>query len=427
MTENRLETTALHTDKYEFTMLDTAINADKAFHRAVFEVFTRSLPQGRKYGIVGGQQRLLEALSRFKFSKADISFLRRANFLSERTIGYLESFEFHGTITGLPEGSFYFGGTPILKIEGTFAECLIIETLVLSILNFDSALAAAGERMVRAANRRPIIEMGSRRIHEEAALAAARIGYIVGMASTSNLGAARIYNIPASGTAGHALVMAFENQIEAFHAQAMTLGASSTFLVDTYDQDSGILDAIMACDGEPGAIRIDSGDLFEGATNARQLLDSKGAKSTRIIVTGDLDEFEIQRLRDAPIDGYGVGTRFVIGSGHPSANLVYKLSEIEVNGEMVGVSKASIGKETIPGSKKVTRHFDQDGRFIAESIAPTATESSQNQYFMASSAIDPYVTFIERGRISFGLSIEKIRSFHANQMKALERFVELND
>ena len=197
----------LLTDKYELTMLAAALRDGTANRRTTFELFARRLPDGRRYGVVAGTGRLLEALPQFRFDDEACELL--AEFLDPDTLGYLRDFRFGGDIDGYAEGELYFPGSPVLSVRGSFAECVVLETLALSIFNHDTAIASAAARMVTAAGERPLIEMGSRRTHERAAVAAARAAYIAGFAASSNLEARRRYGIPAKGTSAHAFTMLY--------------------------------------------------------------------------------------------------------------------------------------------------------------------------------------------------------------------------
>ncbi|CAI7977483.1 Nicotinate phosphoribosyltransferase pncB1 [Frankia sp. Hr75.2] len=360
--------TALLTDHYELTMLRAALRSGAAERRAVFEVFTRSLPAGRRFGVMAGTGRLLAALADFRFGPAEIDHLSATGVVDPDTADWLASYQFRGDVDGFAEGEPFLPDTPVLVVEGTFAECVLLETLVLSVLNHDSAIAAAGSRMVAAAGDRPCIEMGGRRTHEQAAVAAARAACLVGFTATSNLEAARRYGVPSAGTSAHAFTLAHHDEAAAFAAQVAALGAGTTLLVDTYDIPTGIANAVAAAGSELGAIRIDSGDLAGGARAARTQLDQLGAESTRIIVTGDLDEHSIARLASAPVDGYGVGTSLVTGSGAPTAGFVYKL--VEVDGEPV--VKTSVGKRSRGGRKDVLRRLGPDGLAVADLVIPRA-------------------------------------------------------
>jgi nicotinate phosphoribosyltransferase len=376
--------TALLTDKYELTMLAAALRDGSAYRRTTFEVFARRLPEGRRYGVVAGTGRLLETLPQFSFDDEACGLL--AQFLDPDTLRYLRDFRFGGDIDGYAEGELYFPGSPVLSVRGSFAECVVIETLVLSIFNHDSAIASAAARMVSAAGERPVIEMGSRRTHERAAVAAARAAYIAGFAASSNLEAERRYGIPTEGTAAHAFTMLYthadeppeRSELGAFRAQVDAFGADTTLLVDTYDVTSGVANAVAAAGATLGAVRIDSGELGVLARQVREQLDKLGATQTRILVSGDLDEFSIAALRADPVDSYGVGTSLVTGSGAPTANMVYKL--VEVDG--IPVQKRSSHKESRGGTKEAMRLSRPTGTITEEVVhpaghAPDTTEPSR--------------------------------------------------
>ncbi|PND54633.1 nicotinate phosphoribosyltransferase [Mycobacterium sp. ENV421] len=362
-------TAALLTDKYELTMLAAALRDGSAERRTTFEVFARRLPDGRRYGVVAGTGRFLEALGEFIFDDAALAPLR--SFLDRATLDYLRDFRFTGDVDGYAEGELYFPGSPVLSVTGTFAECVLLETLALSIFNHDTAIASAAARMVSAAAGRPLIEMGSRRTHEQAAVAAARAAYIAGFAGTSNLEANRRYGIPAMGTSAHAFTMlhttaAGPDEQAAFRAQVDALGVGTTLLVDTYDVTAGVANAVEVAGTGLGAVRIDSGDLGVLARRVRGQLDDLGATGTEIVVSGDLDEFSIAALRADPVNTYGVGTSVATGSGAPTASMVYKL--VEVDG--IPVQKRSSRKESHGGRKAALRLSRPTGTITEEVIYP---------------------------------------------------------
>jgi len=370
--------TALLTDHYELTMLEASLRSGAADRRAVFEVFARHLPHGRRYGVVAGTGRLLEAIERFRFGPADLEFLGGAGIVDEPTLAFLESYRFGGNIWGYSEGDCYFPGSPILVVEGTFAEAVLLETVTLSILNHDSAIASAASRMVTAAGDRPLIEMGSRRTHERAAVASARAAYITGFASTSNLRARQEYGIPSAGTSAHAFTLVHDSERHAFQTQIEAFGKATTLLVDTYDVARAVRTAVGVAGRDLGAVRIDSGDLPVLARQVRALLDELGATQTRIILTGDLDEYSIAALGAVPVDGYGVGTSLVTGSGAPTAALVYKLvarASSAGEDEMEPVAKRSVGKPGRGGRKWAVRHRDQEGIALSERVSLSPPEA----------------------------------------------------
>ncbi|MDF2146252.1 nicotinate phosphoribosyltransferase [Knoellia sp. p5-6-4] len=361
--------TALLTDHYELTMVEAALRSGAASRDCVFEVFARRLPEGRRYGVVAGTGRLLDAIEQFRFSDEEVEQLRRTRVVDDPTLEFLASYRFRGDIWGYAEGECYFPYSPVLVVESDFAHGVVLETLVLSILNHDSAVASAASRMTSAAGDRPCIEMGSRRTHEEAAVAAARAAYIAGFATTSNLEAGRRYGVPTAGTAAHAFTLLHDDEREAFTAQVESLGKGTTLLVDTYDVVSAVRTAVEIAGPELGAVRLDSGDLLSQAREVRALLNDLGAQDTKIVVTSDLDEYAIAGLAAGPVDRYGVGTSLVTGSGHPTAGMVYKLvARTDDGGTMVSVAKKSKDKQSVGGRKYALRRLNAKGCAEAEVI-----------------------------------------------------------
>ncbi|WP_435875525.1 nicotinate phosphoribosyltransferase [Nonomuraea fuscirosea] len=361
--------TALLTDHYELTMLQAALRSGAAHRRAVFEVFARHLPGGRRYGVVAGTGRVLDQLERFRFGDEELTYLQEHHVVDDTTLAFLADYRFSGNVYGYREGDVYFPASPIMVVEGTFAEAVLLETVTLSILNHDCAIASAASRMTNAAGKRPLIEMGSRRTHEAAAVAAARAAYIAGFASTSNLMAGHLYGVPTAGTAAHAFTLLHDSERAAFEAQIATLGPETTLLVDTYDVPEAVRTAVALAGPKLGAVRIDSGDLAAAAQEVREQLDALGAFDTRILVTSDLDEYAIAALAAAPVDGYGVGTSLVTGSGVPTAALVYKLVARETaGGKLEAVAKRSVGKPSRGGRKEAYRLLDEAGHVETELI-----------------------------------------------------------
>ncbi|MGH3743229.1 MAG: nicotinate phosphoribosyltransferase [Mycobacteriales bacterium] len=358
-----MTTTALLTDRYELTMLDGLIAAGRHQQPSVFSTFARRLPRGRRYGVTAGTGRLVPMITDFRFDDETVDWLRADHVVSEETAQFLRGFRFSGDVEGYAEGEPYVAGAPLLTVRGPLGECILLETLVLSVLNHDSAIAAAAARMHCAARGRPLIEMGARRTHEQAGVDAARAAWLCGFDATSDLEAGLRHGIPTTGTAAHAFVLAFPTEADAFAAQLRTQGVGTTLLVDTYDIEQGIRSAVRVAGTDLGAIRIDSGPASEGARRARVLLDSLGATSTRIVLTGDLDEFVITELVDAPADAYGVGTQLSTGSGRPTAGLVYKL--VETAGRPV--AKSSEGKADPGGATRAWRRV-VEGRAAEEIV-----------------------------------------------------------
>ncbi len=350
---------ALFTDRYELTMVDAALLDGTAHRESLFEAFARRLPDGRRYGIVAGTGRLLELIERFRFDDAELDWLREHEVVRPATLDWLADYRFDGDVWGYREGEAYFPGSPLLTIQASFAEAVMLETLVLSTLNYDSSVASAAARMTSVALGRPLAEMGSRRTNERSAVAAARAAYIAGFDATSNLEAGRTWGIPTMGTAAHAFTLLHDSEEDAFRAQVEAFGPKTTLLVDTYDIARGVELAVKVAGPELGAVRIDSGDLPTVVAAVREQLDALGAVNTKITVTSDLDEFTIAGLSGAPVDSYGVGTSVVTGSGFPAAGMVYKLvARRDDAGEWVPVAKASSQKASVGGRKNAARRLD---------------------------------------------------------------------
>lgn len=350
-------------------MLQAALRDGSANRQVTCEVFGRRLPNERRYGVVAGTERVLRAVEDFRFSANQLAEM---DFLDEKTKEYLRHYRFSGQIDGYREGELYFPNSPILTVRGTFGECLILETVILSIMNADSAVASAASRMVTAADGRPIIEMGSRRTHEYAAVTSARAAYLAGFEATSNLEAGYRYGIPVSSTAAHSWTLAHTNpdgtpnEEAAFRSQIETLGVDTTLLVDTYDITKGVETAVKVGGPQLGGVRIDSGDLGAVTRRVRKQLDDLGNHNTNIVVSSDLDEFAIAGLRGDPVDVYGVGTSVATGSGAPTAGMVYKV--VEVDG--IPVAKRSTSKQSVGGAKRALRTYRSSGVAVEEIVYP---------------------------------------------------------
>lgn len=402
-------TSALKIDRYELTMLDAAIQSGNADTQVVFEVFARSLPSGRRFGVFAGVGRLVEEIKAFQFTPEQIEFLRSEKIVSEKTLSWLPNYYFSGEIEGFHEGEIYFGNSPVLTISGSFAECVVLETLVLSILNYDSAVASAAARMRIAAGNRKLIEMGSRRANEDAAVAAARASYIAGFDATSNLLAQFRYGIPTLGTSGHAFTLLFDSEKDAFQAQLSAMGENTTFLVDTFDVENAVNTAVKITKGKLGNIRIDSGDLAETANKVRTQLDRLGATSTKITVTNDLDEDAIAGLAAASVDAYGVGTSLVTGSGAPTASFVFKMVSKFDGHKWNDVSKRSTGKYNLPGRKIAVRQFENGiAKNDAISAANKDLDGRNLQVRYLENRRNLYETSLQNARQRFRESLQEL-------------------
>lgn len=384
-------------------MLDAALKDGTAHRRCTFELFGRRLPATRRFGVVAGTGRILEALERFEFDGEQIEWLSSQGIISEEAASFLATWRFTGDMWGYAEGECYFPGSPLLTVEGSFADCTLLETLLLSILNHDCAVASAASRMTIAAHGRPCMDMGARRAHERAAVSAARAAIIGGFQGTSDLEAAKRYGIHAIGTAAHAFTLLHDSERDAFDSQVASLGAGTTLLVDTYDIAQGVVNAVeaaRAAGGELGAVRLDSGDLVAQAFKVRGQLDAMGATSTKITVTSDLDEYAIAALGAAPVDSYGVGTRLVTGSGVPTAALVYKVvSREDASGAIVPVAKKSESKSTVGGRKVAGRVMGDDG-YASEELLLVGTSMEEGQKLLAERGARPLqVPLVRQGVI----------------------------
>jgi nicotinate phosphoribosyltransferase len=397
---------ALKTDKYEFTMLQSALESGVAHKRGVFELFNRRLPEGRNYGVVAGTARAIEAIN---------DFLN--DHLNEETIEYLRNFHFTGTVYGYPEGELFFPYSPVLTIEATFGEAILLETLLLSIMNYDCAVASAASRLRVAAKNIPLQELGARRVNEDAAVVAARAAYIAGWNGTSNILASARYGIPVFGTSAHAFTLAHQYEKDAFAAQVAALGVGTTLLVDTYDTEQGIRNAIEVAGPELGAIRIDSGDPMEEIPAARELLNQLGAPKTRIIFSGDLDYDSVTEIANAglPVDGFGIGSAVVTGDGFPNCGFVYKLVAMEYDdGELHPVAKKSTGKASVGGRKTVYRNTDDDWNITEEHLFTETPEASE---IKGMTTIQQ--AFIANGNIIKLLDLSEARQRHADSISTL--------
>lgn len=410
-----MTSTAFLTDKYEITMLQAAMMAGKADEQVVFDLFARRLPSGRRYGVVGGTNRAVEAVKNFRFTDEQIEMLKNDPIINEDTVNFLKNYKFSGKIIGYPEGEVYFPNSPLITVQGTFADAVLLETVLLSILNYDSAVMSAASRMVNVSEGMPLIEMGSRRTSEISAIYASRAAYIAGFDATSNMEAGLRYGIPTTGTSAHAFTLAFEDEKDAFKAQIDALGVKTTLLVDTYDIQQGIRNAVEVAGTELGGIRIDSGDLHEETVRARQLLDSLGATETKIVLSSDIDEYTIAEMKDrgTPVDGVGAGTRVVTGSGAPTAEMVYKLVErTNADGTRVPVVKKASGKKSNGGFKTAFRTFDKNGKITGEFF------KTGHDVVLEDGEVPTQITLVD-GDYYHSEDIEITRARHRKSVKSL--------
>jgi nicotinate phosphoribosyltransferase len=365
----------LYTDYYELTMAYGYFRKGRGDEKAVFDYFFRSNPFENGFTVFAGLRDLIDLIQHFRYSPSDLDFLREQGFPDD-FLHFLAGFSFSGTIESVEEGEIVFPGEPIVKISGNLIETQLIESLVLNVLNFESLVATKAYRIRQVVGQRIFSEFGLRRAQGTGAVMASRASCIGGADSTSNVLAAKEYDIPLSGTQAHSWIQSFSSELEAFRAYAEIHGDTTILLVDTYDTiRSGIPNAItvakeMEIQGTRlKGIRLDSGDLAYFSKKTRKMLDEAGLNYVKIIASNQLNEKVIQSLlyeQDAPIDAFGVGTELVSGKPDAALDGVYKLAEIEGSPRMK-ISE-NVQKVTLPGNKKLIRFLDADGMFFRDGI-----------------------------------------------------------
>ncbi len=363
---------ALLVDLYELTMA-AAYFERRVECRAIFELFVRHLPPERSYLVAAGIDSALDYLQSLHFCEEDIRFLRNQpafRTVSESFFDYLRGFQFTGDALAVEEGTLVFAEEPILQVTAPVLEAQIVETYLLSVINFETLVASKAARVVHAARGRGVLEFGTRRAHgPEAGVRAARAAYLGGCVATSNVLAGFRYNVPLAGTAAHSWTQVFPSERESFEALLDTFPETAILLIDTYDPLVGA--EVAASLGRPiPGVRLDSGDLLEKSRRVREILDRKGLGQTKIVVSGDLNEYRIEELvgQGAPIDLFGVGTDLATSRDVPALSVVYKLVETEHLGRVEYKTKLSEQKVHYPGRKQVLR-FWRDGLYHHDLIA----------------------------------------------------------
>ncbi|MBW4803427.1 nicotinate phosphoribosyltransferase [Loigolactobacillus coryniformis] len=356
----------LHTDLYQINMMLTYWQEGIHNRQAVFECYFREMPFGNGYAIFAGLEHVVRFIQQLSFTDSDIAYLREAEDYPEEFLTYLKNFKFTGTIRSAVEGDLVFNNEPILQVEGPFADCQLVETALLNIVNYQTLIATKAARIRSVVGTDSVMEFGTRRAQEmDAALWGTRAAYIGGFDATSNVRAGKIFGIPVSGTHAHSLIQAYRSDYRGFKAYAET-HKDCVFLVDTYDTlKSGVPNAIRVAN-EMGdkinflGVRIDSGDMAYISKRVRQQLDEAGYPEAKIYASNDLDEKTIQNLKmqHAKIDVWGVGTHLITAYDQPALGAVYKLVAIEdENGTMQDTVKLSSNaiKVSTPGKKQVWR------------------------------------------------------------------------
>lgn len=360
-------------DFYELTMANGYFKDGKHEQIAVFDVFFRSIPDDGGYAVFAGLEQVVDYIQNLRFSDEEINYLKSKDIFEKDFLNYLKTFEFHCDVYAMREGTPIFPHEPILVVKGPILECQLIETMILLTINHQSLIATKSARIVYAAQGRGVLEFGARRAHGyDASIYGARAAYISGVVGSSNTYVDFIYQIPALGTMAHSYVQSYASEYEAFKAYAMTYPNNAVLLVDTYNTlKQGLPNAIkiqqeiLAPMGKMlKGIRLDSGDLTYLTKEARKMLNAAGMQETKITVSNSLDEYLIKELihQGAQIDSFGVGERLVTARSEAVFGGVFKLSAIEVDGELVSKIKISdnIQKTTIPGFKQVYRFYDEN-------------------------------------------------------------------
>lgn len=365
---------ALFTDLYE-VMMAQAYLARGMSGTAVFETFFRKLPETRSYVVAAGLSDVLDYLEALHFTRADVDYLRGLGLFTDEFLRALASVRFTGDVWAVPEGTVVFPGEPIVQVTAPILEAQLAETFVVNQIHLQSVLASKAARVVDAARGRAVVDFGARRAHgTDAAVKAARAGYLAGLAGTSNVLAAREYGIPAFGTMAHSFVQAFDDELDAFDVFAR-IYPGTALLVDTFDTLRGV-DRVVELAGrgaglDVAAIRLDSGDLGTLAKAARAKLDAAGLNRIEIFASSGLDEYRIAALvaERSPIDAFAVGTKVVVAQDAPALDMAYKLVEYDGTGR----SKFSSGKVIYPGRKQVLRRL-ADGVFAGDTICRPGEE-----------------------------------------------------
>jgi nicotinate phosphoribosyltransferase len=415
---------ALATDLYELTMAAAYFKSNQTDRIGVFEAFVRKLPRNRSYMVAAGLEQAIHYLLNVRFTEEQIHYLRSTETFSnvgEDFFDYLKNFRFTGDVLAVPEGTVLFPNEPVLRIEAPIIESQIIETFLLSIINFESLIATKASRITNAAKGRKIIEFGSRRAHgPHAALLAARASYIGGCMGTSNTLASYKLGIPAFGTMAHSFIMNFESEIDAF-LEFTKVFPDGLVLVDTYDTLAAVKKIVKHGIHAKG-IRLDSGDLYELSIKTREILDNGGYKDMIIMASGDLNEYVISDMvkRNAPIDVFGVGTELVTSRDDPAMNGVYKLVAIRIPSLEKGKPstvlyklKTSPGKKTYPGPKQIHRISRQDGIIETDLVALEGEKSPEHSFPVL-------IRYLANGRLERKLpSLDQIQKYHQDQMKTL--------
>ncbi|WP_332650255.1 nicotinate phosphoribosyltransferase [Lysinibacillus sp. 54212] len=415
----------LHTDLYQINMAESYWADGIHNRKAVFELYFRKLPFGNGYAIFAGLERMLDYLQDFRFKESDLAYLREELGYSEDFLNYLKDIRFTGTMYSMVEGELVFANEPIVRIEAPLVEAQLIETALLNIVNYQTLVATKASRIKQVVKNEVAMEFGTRRAQEmDAAIWGARAAVIGGFESTSNVRAGKKFGIPVAGTHAHALVQAYKNDYDAFHAYAKR-HRDCVFLVDTYNTlKSGVPTAIKVAQ-ELGdrinfiGVRLDSGDISFLSKEARRMLDEAGFTEAKIIVSNDLDEYTILNLKSqgARVDMWGIGTKLITAYDQPALGAVYKMVAIEnEHGEMEDTIKISANAEkvTTPGLKRVFRIIDKsNGKSEGDYIAMADENPQQEERIKM---FHPVHTFVSKFVTNFEAKELHEKVIHAGQV-----------
>ncbi len=420
------ETLGINTDLYELTMAAAYFEAGRMADRGTFELFTRRLPQTRSFLMAAGLEQALHFIQNVRFTESTLQYLKQLDIfksINSAFFDYLRNFHFSGDIHALPEGTIFFGNEPIVQVTAPIIEAQLLETYLMSSLNFQSMVASKAARMSLSAKGKSIVDFGSRRAHgPQAGVLAARAAFIGGCAGTSNVLAGYEMGIPVFGTMAHSFVQFFDQETEAFQHFWDAFGEDSTLLVDTYDTLAGVQKALDLGEKIQG-VRLDSGDLLSLAFKTRELLDQQGRPEVQIVASGNLNEEKIHSfvLEDAPIDAYGVGTDLVVSADAPTCDLVYKLVEVIIKGKAQPRIKTSEGKETLPYRKQISRKIGKGG-FGGDLLSRSTEGSAQNP----KDVVSLLQKYVGNGQILAELpGIFQIREYAREQLSLLPPALKL--
>jgi len=407
---------ALMTDLYQLTMI-AGYYLSRQNTEGTFELFIRSLPPNRSYFVAAGLEQAVEFLLHLRFEDEEIGFLRGLRVfeqIPDDFFSYLSKFRFEGDVWGVPEGTLVFPNEPLLQVRAPLPQAQLVETFLLSVIHYQTLVATKASRVVQAAGGRGIIDFGTRRAHgPEAGVLAARASFIGGCMGTSNVAAAKDFGIPVYGTAAHSWTLAFDSEKEAFERYHAAFPDSTVLLIDTYDTMEGLRNALRFGRKLKG-VRLDSGDLHALSREVRRILDEAGLRETRILASGDLNEYKVQALvqASAPIDFFGVGTEMVTSMDQPSLGVVYKLVERQDTAKVVDCAKFSQGKETYPGRKQVWRSADVHGAYARDEICMAEEKRREPSTPLL-------VPIVERGTLTY--SFPALEEVKAQTLEALRR------